>query len=187
MLKVPWDNFVINWLELAELNSLIPDPPFMLYRYRNNVKTPLKLTRWMSVLKVLFTCKTQAGWVVLTSRRRCKHTQVKQLERERLIRQRSVTWTSKKVPAACQHLCVSDCLTVWLKSWHPLKSGAREMKRRPCDEWPRPSVHLSNFPFGNEMSSSLSVPLLNCSSRAAALRKWMTKWAYHLQQLLTGG
>lgn len=49
-----------------------------------------------------------------------------------------------------------------------LKSAECEMKRRPCDEWPRPSVHLSNFPVESETSLSVSALLVNCSSQAAS-------------------
>lgn len=61
-----------------------------------------------------------------------------------------------------------------------------EIRRHPGDKWSAPTVHLSNFPVGRETSLSLSALLVNCSSQAAS-RKWMTKWTYHLQQLLTAG
>lgn len=63
-----------------------------------------------------------------------------------------------------------------LKSRDSLKSAECEMKTQRRDERPCPSVHLSNFAFGNEMSSSLwaSTQLVNCFSHVP-LRKRMTK------------
>lgn len=132
----------------------------------------------------LVTHDIRGGSVVLTSERRCKHA----LKLYRLMKQRSVTWTSRKVAAACQHLCVwlavlnvdrADCLIKVLRPFKTEEAPAWWTTSPPQPtsliflleaKWARPCLRYS----------------VNCSSRAAS-RKWMTKWTYHLQQLPPGG
>lgn len=107
-----------------------------------------------------------------------------------LIRQRSVTLRLMKFPewrlrvSTCVLKVQRDGCLIKAPRLFKVRSGARD-KEAPV-WWMASSTSLIFLLKAKWTCLSVSVLLVNCSAQATS-GKWMTKWAYHLQQLLTAG
>lgn len=178
-------------------NIALIDDYFTAYPYETHWDILSWNGRWSQLcwVIVLLTRVIPAGSIVLTTRWKAwTHPEIIQLERKTQMRQMSVTLTLSKV-SGLQELvstcmCVCVCVSLVKGAESLLIKVLRLFKvQRGAPVISDLAPQSTSFIFLLKMKLTclcVSALLVNYPSRAV-LRKRMTKWAYHLQQLLTGG